>query len=218
MKVPIESAINLLHEAPHATVATLSTQLAGYPYASTVPCVLDEHHRPILFISALAEHTKNLLADPRASLSAVKTEGGANIQSAARISLIGDALRIAEPSPELLARYLRYQPDAEEYLPLDFMFFCLRPRLARFIAGMGRMGWLETEAWEAVPALSLKDEAVLIKKATIEAPRGIRLLGVDCFGIDYEIDGVRARQRFPDAPILPEKLGTVLPRVVSKLH
>lgn len=216
MKVPIESAITLLHEAPHGTIASVSTQLPGYPYASTLPCVLDEFHRPIFFISALAEHTKNLLADPRASLSVVKTEGGNNIQAAARITLVGDVERIAEPGPELLARYLRYQPDAEEYLPLDFMFFCLKPKLARFIAGMGRMGWIESQEWSA-PALPLKEEAVLLKQATIEAPRGIHLLGVDCFGIDYEVDGVRARQRFPDAPIRPEKLGAVLLRVVSKL-
>lgn len=217
MKVPIESAITLLHEAPHGTIATVSAQLPGYPYATAVPCVVDHGHRPVFFISALAEHTKNLLEDPRASLSVVKTENGNNIQAAARITLVGDAERIAEPSPELLARYLRFQPDAEEYLALDFMFFCLKPRLARFIAGMGRMGWVESEEWE-VPVLSLKDEAALLKQATIEAPRGIRLLGIDCFGIDYEIDGVRARQRFPDAPILPEKLGTILLRVVSKLH
>lgn len=218
MKVPIESAITLLHEAPHGTIATVSVQLPGYPYASLVPCVLDQRHRPVFFISALAEHTKNLLADPRASLSVVKTENGNNIQAAARISLIGDAEPIADPAPELLARYLRYQPDAEEYIGLDFMFFCLQPRLARFIAGMGRMGWVEPEEWEALPALPLKDEAALLKQATIEAPRGIRILGIDCFGIDYEVDGVRARQRFPDAPLLPERLGAVLLRVVSKLH
>lgn len=217
MKVPIESAITLLHEAAHATIATVSTQLPGYPYATMVPCVLDELHRPVFFVSALAEHTKNLLSDPRISLSAVKTEGGNNIQAAARITLVGDAERIAEPAPELMARYLRYQPDAEEYQGLDFMFFCLKPKLARFIAGMGRMGWIESAEWD-VPSLPLKDEAALLKKATLEAPRGIRLLGVDCFGIDYEVDGVRARQRFPDAPLLPEKLGTVLLRVVSKLH
>lgn len=218
MKVPIESAISLLHEAPYGTIATVSAQLSGYPYATTVPYVVDERHRPVLFISALAEHTKNLLADPRTSLSVAKPECGNHIQSAARLTLVGDVERLAEPSPELLARYLRYHPDAEEYLPLDFMFFCLQPKLARFIAGMGRMGWLESMEWDAVPALPLKDEAALLKKATIEAPRGIHLLGVDCFGIDYEVDGVRARQRFPDAPLLPEKLGTVLLRVASKLN
>ena len=217
MKVPIESAVTLLHETPSATVATLTTQLPGYPYATAVPCVVDQCHRPIFFISALAEHTKNLLADPRASLSVVRAEGGNNIQAAARATLVGDAEPIADPSPELVARYLRYQPDAEEYLALDFMFFCLKPKLARFIAGMGRMGWIESEEWE-LPSLPLKEEAALLRKATIEAPRGIRLLGVDCFGIDYEIDGMRARQRFPDAPLLPEKLGAVLLRVVSKLH
>lgn len=215
MKISIESALALLHEVSHATLATLSVQLPGYPYATTVPCVLDGGHRPVLCISALAEHTRNLLADPRASLSVVKPEGG-NIQSAARLTLVGDAERF-EPCPELVARYLRYQPDAEQYLELDFMFFRLHPRRVRFIAGVGKMGWLESDEWEAIPAIASADEAALLKTATLQAPAGIRLLGIDCFGIDYEVKGQRQRQRFPDPPLLPERRGEVLARMVPKL-
>ncbi|HJW27502.1 MAG TPA: pyridoxamine 5'-phosphate oxidase family protein [Rhodocyclaceae bacterium] len=215
MKTSLESALALLHEVPHGTIATLSDQLAGYPYATVVPCVLDQGHCPVFLISALAEHTKNLLADRRSSLSVVKGEG-ANIQAAARITLVGDC-ETFEPAPEMVARYLHYHPDAEEYLSLDFMFFRLRPARARFIGGIGKMGWIESAEWDAIPAIPLKDEAALLKAATLQAPAGIRLLGVDLFGIDYEVKGVRQRQRFPDAPLPPEKLEEVLARVVSKL-
>lgn len=215
MKISIESALALLHEMPHGTLATLSTQLPGYPYATVVPCVLDEAHRPVFCLSALAEHTRNLETEARTSLSVVKAEG-ANIQSAARITLIGDTLPYPA-DPDLVARYLRYQPEAEQYLELDFRFFRLSPAKARFIGGIGKMGWLEETDWAALPVLPLGDESALLKIAAFEAPTGIHLLGVDCFGIDYEIRGRRQRQRFPDAPLSPERLGEVLSRVVAKL-
>lgn len=216
MKIPVDSALSLLHEAEHGTLATHSAQLAGYPYASLVPCVVDAGHCPVFCISALAEHTKNLLADPRASLAVVKPEGG-NVQSAARITLVGDAERF-EPSPEMLGRYLRFQPDAETYLGLDFIFFRLQPRSARFIGGVGKMGWFESGDWQAIPAFPLADEAPLLKKAALQVPAGIRLLGIDCYGIDYESHGVRARQRFPDSPLALAKLGEVVLRMAPNLR
>lgn len=215
MKISVDSALALLHEVSYGTLATLSTQLPGYPYATMVPCVLDQDHCPVFCISALAEHTRNLLADRRSSLSVAKAES-ANIQAAARITLVGDTVRF-DASPELVARYLRYQPDAEAYLALDFMFFRLQPARLRFIAGVGNMGWLGTADWESLPTVTLEDEAGLLKAATLEAPPGIHLLGVDCYGIDYEAKGRRQRQRFLDAPLAPEKLHEVLSRVVSKL-
>lgn len=215
MKTSIESALALLHEVPYGTIATVSTQLPGYPYATVVPCVMDQDHCPVFCISALAEHTKNLLADGRSSLSVAKAEGN-NVQASARITLVGDTERF-DPSPEMVGRYLHYQPDAAEYLNLDFMFFRLRPARVRFIAGVGKMGWTEAAEWNAIPTISLKEEAALIKNATFQAPAGIRLLGADCFGIDYEVKGHRQRQRFPDAPVGPEKLEEILVRVVSKL-
>ncbi|NMG74305.1 pyridoxamine 5'-phosphate oxidase [Aromatoleum diolicum] len=215
MKASIDPAIHLLHEAHHATLATHSTQLAGYPYATALPCVGDEAHRPLFCISALAEHTKNLLADPRASLSVVGGENG-NVQAAPRLTLLGDAERF-DPGPEVVARYLRYQPDAKQYLELDFMFFRFRPKRVRFIGGLGRMGWIEGAQWDAVPVLAPQDEAVALKRVAVNLPAGLHLLGLDCFGIDYEANGRRARQRFPE-PMTPESLAGGLPRIVAGLR
>ncbi len=122
-----------------------------------VPCVVDDTHCPVFFVSMLAEHTKNLLADTRTSLSVIQFDID-NVQAAARLSMIGNTERF-EASPELVARYLRYQPDAAQYLSLDFLFFRMQPRRVRFIAGFGRMGWLEDEDWRNAPQLSLADEA-----------------------------------------------------------
>ncbi|BAL25935.1 HugZ family protein [Azoarcus sp. KH32C] len=196
MKIATAAAIRLLHEAAFVTVATHSTQFPGYPYATALPCVVDDAHCPLFCISALAEHTKNLLADGRASLSVVGRESS-NVQAAERMTLLGEAERF-DPAPELVARYLRYQPEAEQYLQLDFMFFRFAPRRVRYIGGLGRMGWLEAEAWAALPTLSAGDEGDLLRQ--LSSPAGVRVLGVDFFGVDYVIEGMRARKVFADIP------------------
>jgi putative heme iron utilization protein len=194
MQIPLADVIHLLHEASHAILSTHSTQLPGYPYGTAVPLVVDEAQRPLLLISALAEHTKNLLADPRASLAIVEA-GQANVQDAARATLVG-RIEPFQPTAELVQRYLRYQPDAEQYLQLDFMFFRLHVECLRYIGGIGRMGWLDADAWQAASALDAAEESRLLAQAP-QNP-GSRLLGVDPLGIDYEIGGRRQRQRFAD--------------------
>ena len=129
MKLELAPVLNLLHSAQAATLATQSMQMPGYPYATVVPNVLDEQHRPILLISALAEHTKNLLTDAKVSISVTET-GISNVQDGQRLTLVGDAERF-EPSSDLIARYLRYVPAAEQYLALDFMFFRIIPKRLR---------------------------------------------------------------------------------------
>ena len=186
--------VSLLHEASYATLATHSQQLIGHPYASVLPYVPDDAHCPIIMVSALAEHTKNLLADRRVSLS-VHDSGRANVQAVARATVLGEAERI-EPGELLLARYFRYQPDAEPYLALDFMFFRIRPTRLRYIAGIGKMGWLTSEDMQAARSLPIDTEQELINVIQPLAPAGLSILGVDCYGVDYRRDGVRGRRAF----------------------
>jgi hypothetical protein len=215
MKPAVEPVIDLLHGATYGTLATQSARLPGYPYATVVPNVLDECHRPLLLVSALAEHTKNLIADPRLSLSLLEPNC-ANIQTASRLTLIGDAEPF-EPCEMLQARYLRYLPDAEQYLQLDFMFFRIVPKRLRSIAGLGRMGWLEADDFSMLPSLSLMTEARLLYSVQQAVPEGISILGIDCYGIDYLADGLRRRQGFGETAIREEHLETILHRVVSQL-
>jgi putative heme iron utilization protein len=82
VKIAPTAALQLLHGQHYATLATHAGQLPGYPYATVLPYVLDEQHRPLLLISALAEHTRNLLADGRCSLSVL--EAGAERRAGRR--------------------------------------------------------------------------------------------------------------------------------------
>lgn len=71
----LELLIDLLHSATDAALATHSTTIEGYPFATAVPFVADAHHRPVFLLSGLAEHTRNLAANPRASLMIMKSLG-----------------------------------------------------------------------------------------------------------------------------------------------
>lgn len=214
MRIPIDAAIHLLHEARHAVLASHSMQLPGYPYGTAVPLVVDEYHCPLLLISALAEHAKNLLADPRASL-AVFEPGQSNIQNAARMTLLGSFERF-DASPDCISRYLRYVPEAAQYLEMDFMFFRLRIHRVRFIGGIGTMGWLDAADWSSAKLLTVEDESRLRAIAESSTPSGVRVLGLDAYGVDYEIDGLRHRLRFETA-VTNDELVRGLPDLMSGL-
>jgi putative heme iron utilization protein len=208
MHIPPEAAIGLIHASSFGALATQSTELAGYPFATVLPFVPDARHRPVFLVSRLAEHTKNLLADPRASFLVYQAEQG-DVLTGARLTLLGEVVRF-EPEDALVARYLRYLPDAERYLALgDFSFFRLEPRRLRMIAGFGRMGWLEGSALENAAVLPEMEEAALLE-AVAALPDGRRLLGLDRYGADLERAGQRERLTFGEVPVAIEKLADAL--------
>lgn len=214
MKISVHDPVHLLHACPWGTLATLSTQVPGYPFATVLPFVPDERHQPVFLVSGLAEHTRNLLADGRASLALALPDGD-KVQTGPRLTLVGDALPV-EASALLKARFLRYAPDAERYLALgDFGFFRLAVQRLRYVAGFGRMGWIGQQEWQAGPFLSLEDEAELLARLVEALPAGVRLLGIDCRGLDLERDGIRSRLPFPAAVCGGDALETAVRQVLA---
>jgi putative heme iron utilization protein len=200
MTLTLNAVIQLLHQTSHGALATHSTQLPGYPYATVLPFVVDEQHCPVFLISGLAEHTKNLDADGRASFLVTET-GAGDVLNGARMTLVGDVVAI-EASPGLVTRYVRYFPDGQNYLALgDFRFFRFTPRRLRLIAGFGHMGWMEEDAWRAAAVLPLEDEYRQLGQLADVNRHGQRLLGLDRYGIDTEDQGRRRRWTFAEAPV-----------------
>jgi hypothetical protein len=213
MKIPIADLIHLLHECSFGTLATHSVHTPGYPFATVLPFVPDEYHRPVFLMSRLAEHTKNVAADPRASLLVFRSENSAVLTSP-RLTLVGD-VQPFQPGDHLITRYRRYQPDAEQYLSLgDFDFYRLEPVSARMISGLGQMGWVDADAILAAAAFPAAEEAQLLTDlASGPVPRA-RVLGIDRFGLDIEIERRRERQRFSDAPIDTDQLASAVRRML----
>jgi putative heme iron utilization protein len=76
-------------------LAALSKRLGGASFASVCPFLTDHQARPAILISGLPEHTRNLAADPRASLIAHPCAD--NMYTAGRVTLTGQAENIGWP-------------------------------------------------------------------------------------------------------------------------
>lgn len=215
MKIPIELAIDLLHLATDGTLATHSETVPGYPFATAVPHVPDEAHRPVFCISRLAEHTRNILADTRVSY-ALTQPGAADVQTAPRMTMVGDVEPL-EPSSAFIERFLRYFPAAEPLLALDFSFFRLTPRRVRYIGGVGKMGWLEAADWHTLATLTPGEEQLVLRELVASQGRRPRLLGVDRYGMDIEIGEQRQRHRFPNGPLATQDIETTIRRMFLAL-
>jgi putative heme iron utilization protein len=124
------------------SIASMSTYLPSYPFASTVTFTLDEHYQPVILISHLAEHTKNLVADPKASLSVSATMNPQTLHEEARVTLVGDFAK--EVTPYGRDKYLGLFPKHKNYLKIGgFDFFTLKTKKVRFIGGFGDITWTD---------------------------------------------------------------------------
>ena len=102
---------------------------------------------PVFLISGLAEHTKNLERDPRASL--LVAEGGAADPLAnGRVTLIGPCTRVEGDGGSARAAFLAAHPNSSYYAGFrDFSFWKLRVDHVRYIGGYGRMSWISDADW-----------------------------------------------------------------------
>lgn len=203
----LELLVDLLHSAAEAALATHSVVMDSYPFASSVAFAADEHHRPILLISALAEHTRNLAANSRASLLVARQLGAGET---ARVSLVGD-VRPIDAEPLLVQRYLRYHPHAEAFLQLgDFRFHRFEPVRILTVGGFGKASWLEGQRLLEAPVLSLADEAIRLEQVAGLPDR--ELLGIDAYGADIQTTAGRQRIRFAAGPVTADALLPTLAR------
>ncbi|MDB5809362.1 MAG: hypothetical protein JWN94_1484 [Betaproteobacteria bacterium] len=182
-------------------LSTISKKLGGYPFGSIVPFVTDEAARPLILISRLAEHTKNIAADSRVSL--LVRDADTDAQQGARLALIGDCQAVTDPE-SARARYLNYFPAADKLLALgDFAFFHITPVTLRYIGGFGAIHWV-TAAEYSPPANTLATCAEDII-AHMNADHGaalsnycrhfyrreaasVAMIGIDCDGFDLRAD------------------------------
>lgn len=135
-------ARKFLRSTHSGILSTHSARFDGYPFGSVAPFVLDHHCQPVILISTLAEHTKNIAHNPKVSL--LVFAGAEDLQANARLTLLGEASKIfKEADTELRARYLRYLPQAANYFDMhDFSFYRIHIHQARYIGGFGKMSWL----------------------------------------------------------------------------
>lgn len=144
-----ERARTLAHGVSSGALCTLTDNPPGYPYGSLVLFAL-EGHRPVLLLSELAEHTKNLKRDARASLLVAESRPGDPLANG-RVTLLGEVAPVPDAEREQVrAAYLERHPGASYYDDFgDFRFYRLEPASVRYIGGYGRMSWVDVAAWRS---------------------------------------------------------------------
>src|SRR5690349_11400116 len=104
------AARTLLLQESFGVLSTVSIDLPGYPFGSVTPYSTDRMCRPILYISHIAQHTKNIVADSRVSLTIVEKSASDDVQAQGRVTCIGDARQVASGDDDVRDRYFRYFP------------------------------------------------------------------------------------------------------------
>jgi putative heme iron utilization protein len=159
-------ARSLLRRSRQGALATLMPG-SGDPYCSLVNVASHCDGSPILLISRLALHTRNILADPRVSLMLDERAEGDPLEGA-RIMLAGRAEQAGGADEAILRRrYLNVHPSAEAFVNFkDFSFFRIEPAGAHLVAGFGRI--VDLEPGQFLADVSGADALVEAEQGAIE--------------------------------------------------
>ena len=227
MSEKARTARRLLHRESVGVLGTHSVDVEGYPFGSIAPYALDYDGEPVMLISDIAQHTRNIKRDARVSLT-VFERLVADPQAAGRLTWIGDATPIERSEGAIRDRYLRYFPSSASYFEMhDFSFYRVRLRRARFIGGFGQIFWIERD--DLVAANPFREsEAEIVDHMNVDhrkalahycrtlaglEPAEVAMAGIDAEGFDMLADGLRVRVDF-DAPIAtPEEARAALVRL-----
>jgi putative heme iron utilization protein len=227
---PVKAAKTLLREGRSGALATLMTG-SGDPYCSLVNVATTAAGAPILLISQLAVHTKNIVADARVSLMLDERKPGDPLEGA-RVMLRGTAAITGDPDAR--RRYLVCHPDAEMYAGFkDFAFYEVTLKGAHLVAGFGRIVDLRaadllTDVSGAEPLLAAEPEVIahmnqdhveacrLYAVKLLGAPDGAwRCVGCDPEGLDLQLDRMARRLYFPQRAASPGVLRQVLKQLAD---
>jgi putative heme iron utilization protein len=206
--------------------AALGTSLDGVPYVSLVLAAFDLDATPLLLLSDLAQHTRNLAADPRVALLFDDTAGHADPLAGPRLTVLGRAERADKP--RLVGRFTARHPSSAAYAGFgDFHLFRVAVGRGHLVAGFGRIDWIAGSDLRYAPAVeplaAAADDIVAHMNAdhadavALYANRllgrggaGWRMTGIDPEGIDLRRAAESARLDFPEPVLTPAAVRAAL--------
>jgi putative heme iron utilization protein len=194
-------ARQLLAGAFQGVLSTQSLEHTGYPFGSVVPYVLDQDGLPLLLLSHLSQHTKNVDADPHCGLTLLD-HGTGNVQERSRLSLIGDVIPLAQAADA--ERYFAYFPPSGMYFrQLGFRFYRFEAKRLHWNGGFATARWfsvdrivranpLDREAQARIIAHMNQDHADALHHylAGLDLPDSAAvalMVGIDAEGIDLRV-------------------------------
>ena len=216
--------------------AALGTIGAGRPYISLVIAACEMDASPLLLLSDLAQHTKNLLADPQVSLLFDGTAEYPDPLTGPRLTLLGRAERCEDP--RAVARFTARHPSSAGYAGFaDFHLYRVAIERGHLVAGFGRISWVgRDELRFTADALALaaaeaeivehmnRDhaDAVALYAAKLLGRRdvGWRMTGIDPEGLDLrrpmDQGGEVARLDFERPVLTPAQARAVLVELAQR--
>ena len=228
---PKAAARKLLREGRSGALATLIPPRQD-PYCSLVNVATLPDGAPLLLLSRLALHTRNLLHDPRVSLLLDERKEGDPLEGA-RVMLQGTVASTADGHAR--GRYLARQPEAEMFVDFaDFGFYRMTLEGAHLVAGFGRIVDLRasdliTDLDDAATLVAAEPEIVahmnedhadtvrLYARALLHARDGAwRCVGCDPDGLELQLGRTALRLSFPDRVTTPAALRQTLKRLAEE--
>ncbi|CAN6888911.1 hypothetical protein YC2023_063356 [Brassica napus] len=130
----VEEIRTVLNGSVCGMLSTFSQKYEGYPSGSMVDFACDADGSPILAVSSLAVHTKNLLANPKCSLLVARDPED---RTGLRITLPGDAVLVSDNDQAAVrSAYLAKHPNAFWVDFGDFSFMRIEPKVVTFVSGV----------------------------------------------------------------------------------
>jgi putative heme iron utilization protein len=219
---PAQSARKVMRATDRAALATSQ---GGWPFASLVLVALDHDASPLLLISDLSEHAKNIKAEPRVSLLFDGTQGLDDPLTGPRVTVLGEAAPVDDA--RLKARFLARHPAAELYAGFtDFHVHRVEIARAHLVAGFGRIHWVEARdllvtpdgsfAREEPATLAVVNADAKMVSAAVQSlglgGEGWRVTGADPEGLDVRRRGSIARLTLPLPSLSAEAVRDALAR------
>lgn len=227
-----KEARGLVRRGLKAALATLD-RTSGRPYASLIIVATQSDGAPLCLVSTLAEHTRNLLKDPRASILFDGTDGLGDPLEGGRVSVFGTAEKTVEDAAR--RQFLARHPSAAIYADFkDFDFYRLHLDGAHFVGGFGRIhdltpSELTTDTQDAEALLAAEegivahmnedhaDAIALYATRLLGAPAGDwRMTGCDPDGCDLVHEDRALRLDFPSRVTTPQEIRDCLVALVKK--
>ena len=225
------AAKKLLREGRSGALATLMAG-SGDPYCSLVNVATAANGAPLLLLSKLALHTKNMLIDNRISLMLDERKAGDPLEGA-RVMLMGSCSYKADSSAA--SAYLRRHPEAELFASFaDFSYYRMDIKRVHLVAGFGRIVDLGpqdilTDVADAQALIEAEADAIAHMNADhAEACRlyatkllgaadgDWRCVGIDPEGIELQQGRTALRLFFPQRVIAPGSLRAVLKQLADQ--
>jgi putative heme iron utilization protein len=211
--------------------AALATNLLGAPYVSLVRCAVDHDASPLLLLSDLAQHSRNIAFDPRVSLLFDDTALFPDPLSGPRLTVLGRAQSTADP--RLAARFAAHCPESRAYAGFaDFRMYRVAIDRGHLVAGFGRIAWIDggellfsgdcAAIAAAEPAIlarlgqELREPLARCVAAHLgDGGAGWRAAGCDPEGLDLRRGETAARLEFSSPISTPEALPEALAQLAG---